>query len=406
MLAALTRIFGPDHLELAEDVVQEALIQALRSWPMNGVPDNPSAWLVQVAKRRALDVVRRESSLRAREQAVRESLENDPALAPDEREFDAALDDDQLRLVFMCCHPAVPPESRVALTLKLVGGFGVSEIGRAFLAGEGAVLQRLVRAKRRIRESEVPFAVAEAGELPARLDAVLEVLYLMFNEGHLATEGAELLRLDLCQEAIRLATVLAGSEATSEPRVHALLALFLFQGARMATRVDARGEIVLLADQDRARWDRQMIERGVWHLMRAAAGDSLTTYHVEAEIASCHALASSYTETDWARIVRSYDVLLAMHASPLVALNRAVAIGELEGAESGLRALEELRESAVLTGYYLLPAARGELLSRVGDGEGAVAAFANALELARTGPVRRFLERRLGECRIRPAPSV
>jgi RNA polymerase sigma-70 factor (ECF subfamily) len=398
MLATLTRIFGLEHLELAEDVVQEALIQALRHWPVSGVPANPSAWLVQVAKRRALDVVRREQGLAARQADVRAALEGDEALAPDEAALAAAsgdLSDDQLRMIFMCCHPDVPLEGRVALTLKLVGGFGVAEIARAFLADEGAIFQRLVRAKRRIRESGVPFEEPESTALGERLDAVLEVLYLMFNEGHTATEGEALLRHDLCGEAIRLASLLTANAVTAEPRTHALLALFLFHGARLDSRVDERGELVLLSEQDRSRWDRGMIERGLAHLSRAASGSVLTAFHLEAEIASCHATAARYQDTDWPRIVWAYDALLGMQRSPLVALNRAVAMAELSGPAVGLSELEALRNEDSLGRYYLLPAARGELLRRLGDGVAASEAFREARALARTEPVRRFLERRL-----------
>jgi RNA polymerase sigma-70 factor (ECF subfamily) len=402
MLATLTRIFGPEHLELAEDVVQEALIQALRHWPVSGVPGNPSAWLVQVAKRRALDVVRREQRLATRQAVVRAALEGDPALAParapDELALSAAagdLSDDQLRMIFMCCHPDVPLEGRVALTLKLVGGFSVAEIARAFLADERAIFQRLARAKRRIRESGVAFEVPESTALGQRLDAVLEVLYLMFNEGHTATEGEALLRDDLCGEAIRLASLLTASAVTAEPRAHALLALFLFHGARLGTRVDQGGELVLLSEQDRSRWDRDMIDRGLAHLSRAASGSVLSTYHLEAEIASCHATAARYEDTDWPRIVWAYGELLGMHPSPLVALNRAVAIAELRGPAAGLSELEALREDESLRRYYLLPAARGELLRRLGDRGGAAESLREARALARTEPVRRFLDRRL-----------
>ncbi|HJU87956.1 MAG TPA: DUF6596 domain-containing protein [Gemmatimonadaceae bacterium] len=409
MLATLTRIFGPEHLELAEDVVQDALIQALKHWPVSGVPANPSAWLVQVAKRRALDVVRRERSFDTRQADVRAALEQDPALSPDEFAHTALSSepwDDQLRMIFMCSHPDVSLEGRVALTLKLVGGFSVAEIARAFLADEGAIFQRLVRAKRRIRESRVPFAVPAPSALGDRLDAVLEVLYLMFNEGHTATEGEALLRNDLCHEAARLASLLCSSPITAEPRVHALLALFLFQGARLETRIDERGKLVLLSEQDRSRWDRAMIERGLTHLTRAASGDRLSTYHLEAEIASCHATAPRYEDTDWARIVWAYDTLLTMHPSPLVALNRAVALAELQGPAAGLDALEKLGGEASLGRYYLLPAARGELLFRLGEHQRAAAAFQEARGLARTEPVRRFLDRRLEHCRIPSEPSV
>jgi RNA polymerase sigma-70 factor (ECF subfamily) len=400
MIATLTRIFGPGHVELAEDVVQEALIEALRRWPMAGVPEHPSAWLIQVAKRRALDVVRRERAFQQRAGAVRRAIEEDPALASDPSAGDL-LDDDQLRMIFLCCHPRVPLEGRVALTLKLVGGFGASEIARAFLAEESAIFQRLVRAKRRLRDSASVLEIPEGAALASRLDAVLEVLYLLFNEGHTATTGDELLRRDLCAEAIRLTSLLASHRSTDEPRVHALLALFLLQASRLDARTDAHGDVVLLAEQDRSRWNRPLIERGLSHLDRSAVGDVLTTYHLEAEIAACHATAARWEDTDWARIVAAYDALYRRHPSPLVALNRAVAVAELEGANAGLDALDAVASEPSLARYHLLHSTRAELMRRVGRLEEARRELEAAMALAPTEPARRFLARRLGEVATR-----
>lgn len=393
MIATLARIFGPAHVALAEDVVQEALVEALRCWPLGGVPSNPSAWLIQVAKRRALDVVRRERAFAARAEDVRRAIETEPALLTD-RVPDDVMDDDQLRLMLLCCHPAVPLEGRVALTLRLVGGFGVSEIARAFLAEESAIHQRLVRAKRRMRELDSVLALPERPELAARLDAVLEALYLMFNEGYSASSGDALLRHDLCAEAIRLTTLLVSEPATDEPRVHALLALVLFQASRFDARTDPLGDLVLLAEQDRSRWDQTLIRRGMSHLSRAAGGNALTTYHLEAEIASCHARAARWEDTDWERILTAYDALYRRHPSPLIALNRSVALAEVEGPAAGLAALDALGGEPTLRRYHLLPAARAEMLRRLGDAEAAARALEVASSLAPTEPVRRFLARR------------
>lgn len=390
MVAVLTRILGPAHLDLAEDVVQEALAQALRIWPFRGVPENPAAWLVQVAKNRALDALRRDASLTrlarlaGKEEEIR-SWAASPAGEPGGEDLD-----DQLRMIFICCQPAVPPEARVALTLKTVGGFGVPEIARAFLVKESTMAQRLVRAKHRIRQAKLPFEVPPPRELPVALDSVLEVLYAMFNEGYSTHQGEELVRRDICLEAIRLVRLVAGHAALDTPRTHALAALLHLQGARLAARVDTEGNLLLLAEQDRSAWDRGMIADGFRHLDRAAQGDQLSAYHLEAGIAAIHASSS---ETDWPHILRLYDALLEIKPSPVVALNRAVALAMVEGTEAGLAALAPVR----LDDYYLLPATRGELYARAGRREEAAEAFRRALGMVCPEPVRRRLTERMRE---------
>ena len=384
MVAVLTRILGPAHLDLAEDVVQEALAQALRIWPFRGVPENPAAWLVQVAKNRALDALRRDASLLRKEEEIR-SWAASASGEPGGEELD-----DQLRMIFICCQPAVPAEARVALTLKTVGGFGVPEIARAFLVKEATMAQRLVRAKHRIRQAKLPFEVPPPRELPAALDSVLEVLYAMFNEGYSTHQGEELVRRDICLEAIRLVRLVAGHPALDTPRTHALAALLHLQGARLAARVDAEGNLLLLAEQDRSAWDRRMIADGFRHLDRAAQGDQLSVYHLEAGIAAIHASGS---ETDWPHILRLYDALLEIKPSPVVALNRAVALAMVEGPEAGLAALEPIR----LDDYYLLSATQGELYARAGRREEAAKAFRLALGMICPEPVRRRLTDRLRE---------
>lgn len=384
MVAGLTRIFGPAHLGLAEDVVQEALIQALRSWPFRGVPDNPTGWLIQVAKNRALDALRRDASLASKEEDIRTWATALTGPEPGEREMD-----DQLRLIFICCQSAVPPEARVALTLKTVGGFGVPEIARAFLAREATVAQRLVRAKHRLQQARPPFEVPPPRELPAALDSVLEVLYAMFNEGYSTHRGEELVRRDICHEAIRLARLVAGHPALDTPKAHALAALLHLQGARLAARVDSEGNLLLLSEQDRSTWDRAMIAAGFRHLDRSVRGDELSVYHLEAGIAAAH----NAEETDWPEILRLYDLLLDLKPSPVVALNRAVALAMVEGPDAGLAALAPIH----LDDYYLLPATEGELQARAGHPHLAVEAFYRALEMTCPEPVRRRLTERMRE---------
>jgi len=400
MVATLTRIFGSSRIDLAEDVVQEALLRALRVWSIQGLPRNPRAWIVEVARNRALDVVRRDRAWREKEEELRRWAESaaeggggEEGPAPDE------LRDDQLRMMFVCCHEGLPREARVALTLKTLGGFGVSEIARAFLSTEDAIEQRLVRAKRRIREAGLRFEVPPEKDLARRLDSVLEVLYLLFNEGYGAHRGESLVREDLVREAIRLGSLLLESVATRLPRVHALLALMLLQGARLPARVGHDGRLRLLAEQDRSAWDREMIARGLRHLEFAASGDEIGVYHLEAGIAGCHAVARTAGETDWARILGFYDLFVALHSSPVVRLNRAVALAMAKGPAAGLEEVDAIASSPELDRYYLLPATRGELLRRKGDASGAAAAFAEALSLAGTEPERRFLEERIAGCR-------
>lgn len=404
MVSTLTRVFGPENLTLAEDVVQEALLQALRIWPFRGVPDNPGGWLLQVAKNRALDALRREANLERKGEEIRTWA---ASLAPASQELEEseALDD-QLRMIFICCQPAVPKEARVALTLKTVGGFGVPEIARAYLAKEATVAQRLVRAKRKIEEAKPPFEVPPPAELPEALDSVLEVLYLMFNEGYAASSGEDLVRQDVCAEAVRLARLVAGHPATDVPKAHALAALLLLQAARNPARVDPEGNLLLLSEQDRDLWNRTMIAAGFHHLDRAASGTELSPYHLEAGIAACHASTPSPDETDWPYILSLYDALLAVKPSPVVALNRAVALAMVEGADAGLAALAEIRDHPAFADYYPLPVAEGELHARAGRTDEAARCFEEALGRVCPEPVRRRLQERLRQIRGARSPRA
>ena len=377
MVSTLTRILGPRNLQLAEDVVQEALVRALELWPHRGIPDNPAAWLIEVARNRALDALRREASLAAKAGEVARSFSAAFAGA------DAM--DDQLAMIFLCAHPAVPREARAALTLKTVCGFSSAEIARAFLIQETAAAQRIVRAKRLVRD--LSFALPEDTELAARREGVLEVLYLMFNEGY--TRHAS----DLCEEAIRLGRLVADHPATCAPEAHALLALFYLQSSRVPARLDAQGDLFLLADQDRSLWDRARISEGLRRLDRSVSGDRITEYHLEAAIAAAHATAPDFASTDWRFIVYQYDQLYALNPSPVIALNRAVALSRAAGPAAGLHALALIEDHPSLAKYYLLHATRARLHGELGDAAAAALCYARALGCECSPAERRFLER-------------
>lgn len=399
---ALTRRFGVQNLSLIEDAVQEAMLRALRTWSMGGVPPNPSAWISRVAINLALDALRHDGMSAAKEEAVAAYLEQTAPAAPDAAEAAAlavdehAIRDDALRLLFVCCHPAVSPDAQVVLALKVLGGFGTAEIARAFLSTEAAIEKQLTRTKQRLRDAGVRFELPPAGaELAARLDGVLATLYLLFNEGYKASSGESLVREDLCREAVRLTALLVAHPAGNTPRAHALLALMLFNAARFATRVDAQGELLRLEAQDRAKWNRPLIDRGLRHLIAAAQGDALTEYHVQAGIAACHCLAPDAASTDWARILAHYDDLLRIKPSPVVALNRAVAVANLHGPAAGLAALAAMPDRARLERHYLFHAVSAELHWRLGAHREAAEGFRQALRLAELGPEQMHLARML-----------
>ena len=397
MVATLTRTLGSRHLALAEDAVQDALMTAMQQWSFRGIPDNPEAWLFQVARNRALDRLRHGKMAAEKEPAlVRESITIEPAVeSPLLKNELPALEDDQLGLLFLTCHPSITADARVALALKLVGGFSVGEIARAFLSQESAISQRLVRAKRLLRDEQVSFGMPEPRDLPARLDSVLDALYLMFNEGYAATSGDQLIRDDVAGEAIRLARMIAMHPAISAPRAWALLSLMLLHGARFPARVDSDGTLFLLRDQDRGLWSQSMIAEGMRALDRASAGDSISAFHLEAGIAACHASAPSWESTNWAAILELYDDLLDLTGSPVVAMNRAVAISRVEGPLSGLAALDAIDHREALDRHPLLPAIQAELWREAGDVDRAVERYRVALGLARSAPEQRWLTSRL-----------
>jgi RNA polymerase sigma-70 factor (ECF subfamily) len=356
--------------------------------------------LLRVARNLALDRLRRDNAFRRKAPELearwrtRPTGRDDPASLADHR---AALDD-TLIMMFACCHPALPAEARVALTLKAVGGFSVAEIARAFVADEATIAQRLVRAKCRVQEERISLAMPPAEELPARIDSVLQVIYLLFNEGYTAHGGERLVRDDLCFEAIRLGSLLAARSETALPKVHALLALMFLQASRLASRVDAAGELLLLAEQDRSRWDQTLVHAGLRHLGLGAEGDEYTEYHAQAGIAAVHATAPTYEATDWAHLLALYDRLLEVAPSPVAALNRTVALAMVHGPGAGLEALEMTRDDPALRNYLLLHAVRADLLRRAGRAAEAAAAYWEALARPCSEPERRFLLRRIAEC--------
>src|SRR5436309_4775448 len=398
MVATLTRIFGIEHLNLAEDVVQEALSRALQTWPYRGVPQNPSAWIMRASRNLALDVIRRQKIFHAKEAEIARLIERDGSTPGAAIFSEHEIADDRLRMMFVCCHPVIPSEAQVTLALKTLCGFSVTEISRAFLTTEAAIAKRLTRAKQKIQEARVPYEIPAGEELARRLDSVLQSLYLLFNEGYKASSGDKLIREELCREAIRLTELLAQHLSGNQPKTHALLALMLLNAARTSARQDDEGNLLRLEEQDRTRWDQPMIERGMSHLRESASGEAVSEYHLQAGIAACHATAKDYSLTNWGRIMSLYDRLMEFDDSPVIALNRAVAIANSHGPQAGLEAVRAIRDHEKLASYYLFYSVIGELEIRMNNREAAAEQFRKAFELAETKSERAFLLKRLQSC--------
>ncbi len=398
MVATLTGIFGVEHLSLAEDVVQEALGRALQTWPFFGVPQNPSAWIMRTSRNLALDVLRRHKVFREKETEIAAIMDR-PEPGPDAMVFsEEEITDDRLRLIFVCCHPLIPLEAQVALALKTLCGFSVSEISHAFLTSDAAIAKRITRARQKIREAGIPFQIPAGLELPPRLDGVLQCLYLLFNEGYKASSGERLVRADVCHEAIRLAELLVQHPAGNQTRTHALLALMLLNSARLPARVDEHGNLRRLQEQDRRLWNQPMLARGMYHLTQSATGETLSRYHLEAGIAACHAAARDYSSVDWPQILALYNRLVTFDDSPVVRLNRAVAVANVHGPSAGITALETIPHREQLDSYYLLDAVLGDLEARRLDFDAAVAHFRRAFALTQVPSERSFLSQRIEAC--------
>lgn len=397
LIASLVSQLGTHRLQLAEDVVQEAMVKALQTWPYRGIPDNPAAWLMQAAKNLALDTLRRERRWNEKEPSIAAESErwlassDSPAL-PDEE-----IADDTLRMLFVCFHPKLSIEAQTALALRTVCGLSAAEISNSFLTSEAAIAKRLVRARQHIRELALPFAVPIASELPGRLDGVLGTIYLLFNEGYKTSAGTALVRHDLCQEAIRLTSLLLAHPATQQPRVFALLALMCLNASRLAARTDSEGRLMRLHEQNRSLWDQRLIHQGLQALAAAGVGEDVSSYHLEAGIAACHCLSPDEASTDWPRILSLYDQLVLLRPSPITALNRAVAVARVHGPEAGLAEIALITDRSTLEAYHLYHAIRGAFAAELGRTAEALTHFRQAGNLATSPSEKDFICRRIRE---------
>jgi RNA polymerase sigma factor (sigma-70 family) len=399
LVSVLTRIFGLHNLELVEDVVQGALVQALQTWKIHGVPENPAGWMYRVARNKAVDLLRQKQSadrLNPEWQYLQEAM---AASSADGAFLSNEIADSQLRMIFTCCHPELPEESQIALTLKTLCGFTTHEIGRALLTSEANVKKRIARAKRRFLDKEIEFEVPAGNSLKIRLGSVHTVLYLLFNEGYSSSKPDELIRRDLCAEAVRLSLLLYEQPASRNVETAALLALMLMHASRFDARLDAGGSMLLLEEQDRGLWNRELIARGLDYLGQSAEGERVTQYHLEAAIAAQHSLAANFAETDWPVILQLYDDLTRLYPSPIHALNRAIVIAQISGPEAGIAAISRIDGLDTLENYHLLHATIGEFHRRVGRGEEARACFRRAMKCTVSISEQRLLERKLEACR-------
>jgi RNA polymerase sigma factor (sigma-70 family) len=402
IVSVLTRIFGPENIDLSEDVVQDSLVQAIREWTYRGIPDNPSGWLFRVAKNKALNLVNREKYKRRYSSDIVHLLQSEWTAEPalDHMFTEKEIADDQLRMMFTCCHPSLSPDSQVALILKTLCGFGVAEISRAFFTTEDNIQKRLVRARQKIRESKIAFEIPAGEALNQRLQPVLEAIYLLFNEGYSASTGPNLIKREVCDEAIRLTEDLVKHPAIPDKAdLHALLALMLFNASRFNARTDAEGAMLTLEEQNRASWDPGCIKKGFIHLDAAVAGNILSVYHILALISSCHCAAPDYPSTDWKTILSIYDRLLTIDNSPVVRLNRAIALGKATGPANAIAELNELADLPAFANYHLYYSVQAEFYLELNQLEEAAALLERAMALAPLITEKNFLQRKLARCR-------
>lgn len=394
MAAVLTRLLGFQCLDTAEDIVQETLFQAMSTWPLKGIPENPSAWLYTVAKRKAIDVIRQKKLHEQHHSRINLALKSEWTLIPTVNSFfmENEIEDSQLRMIFACCHPIIPYESQLAITLKTLCGLSTSEIAKCFITGEETISKRLYRAREKIRSENISLEAPAPAHLPERLDAVLHSLYLLFNEGYNSSHPDELIRHDLCEEAMRLCLLLAKHPLTNISKTNALLALMCFQASRLEARTRADGSIILLEDQDRSRWFQPLIDKGKYYLEIAAKDDVYSEYHLQAAIAGCHARASSFAETDWKQILRLYNLLMEMRPGPIIQLNRAIATGYAISKEAGLRALQEITG---LQDHHLYYSALGDFYCEVRDHTNARISYEKAIDLTRSTAEKNLLHLKL-----------
>jgi RNA polymerase sigma-70 factor (ECF subfamily) len=394
MAAVLTRLLGFNSLDLAEDIVQDTLLQAMSVWKFKGIPENPSAWLYTVAKRKAIDVIRKQKIHEQHHSEISLALKSEWTLSPTVNQLflDNEIEDSQLRMIFACCHPAIPYDSQIALTLKTLCGLSIAEIANSFLTSEDTINKRLYRAREKIREENITLETPIPAMLPGRLDAVLHSLYLLFNEGYNSSHPDQLIRHDLCSEAMRLCLLVVNNRAIDAPKAKALLALMCFQASRAEARMHEDGSIILLKDQDRSRWSQPLIEKGKYYLEHAAEGNEFSEYHVEAAIAGCHARASSFNETDWHQIVELYSILADIKPGPIVELNRAIATGFATSPAAGLQALQNIHQ---LQHHYLYHSAMGDFYADLGNNKQARECYTKALILTTSNAEKKLLQKKL-----------
>lgn len=401
LVAVLTNVFGTQHLDLAEDVVQDSLVEAMSQWQFKGAPDNPSAWLFTVARNKALNILRREDYQRKYVSAVSYLQKSAPGAGPDLDHLfsEQEIRDDQLRMIFTCCHPSISSDSQIALALKTLCGFSISEISRAFLTTDENISKRLKRARQAIRDAGVPFEIPRVKDLDKRLDTVLETIYLLFNEGYSASKGDDLIRYELCEEAIRLARIIAADPAIQQKEnVKALLALMFLNAARFKARQDSEGNLLTMAEQDRSLWDSQMRDTGLVYLAEASTNDSLSIYHILAAISAHYGLAPDYGSTDWKSILLLYDNLILLDNSMVVYLNRAIVLSKVKGAKEGLKEIDKIKDNPALNNYYLLHSTQAELFLQDGQSGDASVSFKKAIQLAPLSSIKELLEKKLDQC--------